>query len=249
MISKNLIKRTLQYHKELYHETFVVKPSLPILYFGDLKRYKSSNIKVVTVGKNPSDNEFRISKSDSFSFVRFPKWRNTEGNLIETLNAYFRTIPLKNWFSSFEPILNGMDCSYYGRKAQNIVIHTDICSPIATSPTWSNLKKIEQEKLFTEGHQIWLELLEELQPDYILVSIPIALFSKVVKTEGKKIISFKEKKDGSPRKKNYEVSLHKFQLKSGKTTNVIFGSAANKPFDTITNEQKKEIGKEVKKID
>ncbi len=115
--------------------------------------------------------------------------------------------------------------------------------------TIEELKKIEQEKLFTEGHQIWLELLEELQPDYILVSIPIALFSKVVKTEGKKIISFKEKKDGSPRKKNYEVSLHKFQLKSGKTTNVIFGSAANKPFDTITNEQKKEIGKEVKKID
>lgn len=200
-ISENLINRTLQYYQSFSSKSFVVKPSLPILYFEDLIKYNNSTIKVITLGKNPSDNEFRDSKTDLFSFVRFPKWRSTEKNLGETLNANFKTLPLKKWFSSFEPILNGMDCSYYGRKAKNIVIHIDFCSPIATSPTWSNLKKKEQDDLFIEGHLIWLELLEELQLSYILASIPIALFSKVFKTKGKLLISFNKKKDGTSRKK------------------------------------------------
>jgi len=248
MISQNLVNRTLNYYQKFSQESFVVKPSLPVLYFGDLIKFNNSEIKVITVGKNPSDNEFRITRADRFSFVRFPKWRSKEENLVESLNAYFKTIPLKNWFSSFEPILNGMSCSFYGQKARNIVIHTDICSPIATFPTWSNLKNEQQENLFNEGHQIWLALIEELQPDFILASIPFALFSKVVKSGGKTIMSFKTKKDGFPRKKPYDVSLHKYQLKSGKEANVVFGIAANKPFDTITNEQKEEIGNELKKI-
>lgn len=35
--------------------------------------------------------------------------------------------------------------------------------------------------------------------------------------------------------------LHEHKLKSGKIAKVVFGSAANKPFDTIINEQKEEM--------
>ena len=248
MISQDLINKSINYYKKFKDEKYVVRPSLPILYFGDLDRYFQSDRRVLTVGKNPSDNEFRLTKDDKFSFVRFQKWKPTEENLIETLNSYFKILPLRKWFSSFEPILNGMDCSYYG-KASNVALHTDICSPIATFPTWSNLTKTEQERLYTEGFQIWLLLLEELQPDYLLISIPAALFKSVIRSSGVPLLSFNQKKDGTTRKKPYEVTLHHFHLKSGKQVNVVFGQAANKPFDTITNDQKHKIGEKILNTD
>ncbi|MFN6037231.1 MAG: hypothetical protein ACK452_02090, partial [Bacteroidota bacterium] len=156
-----------------------VKPSLPILYFGDLIRYKDSPLKIVTVGKNPSLNEFRIKENENFSFIRFPKWDEKSKNLEEVLNTYFETKPLKKWFSSFEPILNGMNASYYNGNWKNTAIHTDICSPIATNPTWSLINKTESEVLFKEGNLLWKQLIEELQPDIILVSIPKQLFTSI----------------------------------------------------------------------
>lgn len=89
MISDKLIKKTFEYFDEFSHDEIVVNPSLPILYFGNLEDYKKSKIKVVTVGKNPSDNEFRLNKNDDFSFVRFPKWDKNQKNLIDSLNSYF----------------------------------------------------------------------------------------------------------------------------------------------------------------
>ena len=128
MISQSIIDKTLQYFDKYSRENFVVEPSLPILYFGDLMDYEKSNLKVLTVGKNPSDNEFKLQKNDDFSYCRFAKWNPETKNLMESLNPYFDDKPLKQWFSSFEPILNGMDSSFYKGKFQNRVLHTDICS-------------------------------------------------------------------------------------------------------------------------
>ena len=54
-ISNDLLKDAmLQYNK--YSELdFIVKPSLPILYFGDLNAYFNSNFKVITAALNPSE--------------------------------------------------------------------------------------------------------------------------------------------------------------------------------------------------
>lgn len=242
MISHELIKKVIKHYKAFENEKFVVSPSLPILYFGDLSAYADSKVKILTVGKNPSDNEFRLTKKDTFNFVRFPMWDPNKENLIETLNAYFEVKPLKQWFSSFEPILNGMNGSYYSGKHDNIALHTDICSPLATSPTWSRLTKTQQEILFTEGYGFWKQLIEELQPDIMLVSVPRSLFQYVFKSNGKELISFDKKKNGDLRQKPYQVTQYDYILKSGKHVVIIFGSAANKPFDTITNKQKYEIG-------
>ena len=243
MISQKIIDKTLKYFNKYSGEEFVVKPSLPILYFGDLVEYEKSIFKILTVGKNPSDNEFKLTKdAEDFSYCRFPKWNPDKLNLTESLNSYFEDTPLGQWFSSLEPILNGMDSSFYKGKFQNRALHTDICSPLATNPTWSLLSKERQKLLFEEGVVIWKELINELQPDVMLISVPINLFKKIIPESGDLLISFGFKKDGTKRKKDYEVFVYNHKLPTGKTTKVIFGQAANTPFGTITNEQKNEIG-------
>ncbi len=155
MISQKLIKKTIKYFRKHQNNSFIVNPSLPILYFGDLDAYLKLEIRILTVGKNPSDNEFRLKKTDSYSFCRFSIWDVEKMNLIESLNPYFEKEPLKQWFSSFKPILNGLNCSYYqNENIKNIAIHTDICSPLATNPTWSKLTKDEQKILFEEGKNL-----------------------------------------------------------------------------------------------
>lgn len=242
MINEKLIQRTLAYYDKFKSENVVVTPSLPILYFGDLEGYKNSELKVITVGKNPSNNEFRVTKTEEYSFVRFPSWDENKRNLIDSLNPYFIINPLKQWFSCFEPILNGISASYYPAKRENIALHTDICSPLATNPTWSKLPKEKQKMLYEEGFFIWKDLIEELQPDVMFVSVPRVLFKSIFSSNGKELLVFKEKKDGTMRKRVYTVESYKYILRNNKCVKVVFGQAANKPFDTISDKQKLIIG-------
>lgn len=233
---------TFDYFNKNKSKSVVVSPSLPILYFGDLNSYRKSELKIISVGKNPSDNEFRLNKKEPFSFVRFSTWNESKKNLIDSLNPYFEDKPLRQWFSSFEPILNGFSASYYKNIYTNIALHTDICSPLATAPTWSKLPTEIQAELYKDGVEIWKELIEELQPDIMLVSIPRILFESEFKSDAETLVVFKEKKDGKPRHKPYVVNLHEYKLKNGKKVKVVFGQAANKPFDTISDQLKNTIG-------
>jgi len=244
MISGQLLNSTFNYFNKQQNDEVVVKPSLPILYFGDLEGYAKSGLKVITVGKNPSLNEFRLQKQEDYSFVRFAKWDAAKKNLTEALNQYFKAdaYPFKQWFASFEPILNGLNTSYYGGIKENIALHTDLCSPLATNPTWSKLSDEKKASLFEGGLALWKQLIEELQPDVLLVSVPRELFNQVFKTKGSELIVFTTKKDGRPRKSSYSVEIHKYQLESNKSVTVLFGQPANKPFDTISAEQKIKIG-------
>ncbi len=99
------------------------------------------------------------------------------------------------------------------------------------------------KKYCLKREKIWRELIEELQPDIMLISIPKKLFKEVIPEDGDLLISYDLKKDGTKRKKEYQVFIHKHKLKSGKQVKVVFGQAANKPFDSITKEQKMNIGK------
>lgn len=45
----------LRHHND---ESVVVRPSMPILYFGDRPRFDASPHKIITVGLNPSKAEF-----------------------------------------------------------------------------------------------------------------------------------------------------------------------------------------------
>ena len=67
-MNKNLLEKALYHFKQFEKEEYVVAPSLPILYFGDTNKYLKSKLKVITVGKNPSNVEFRLNSSEKYSF-------------------------------------------------------------------------------------------------------------------------------------------------------------------------------------
>ena len=145
-------------------------PAAPILFFGDLDAYRKSPLPVVTVGLNPSLKEFPADEP----FRRFPLLGTNRDHepdrYLDAMSAYFRTCPYRSWFGAFEQLLNGAGSSYYAGNAESTALHTDICSPVATVPTWTGLgkperKALEEQKALEEdGGPLWHMLLETLRP-------------------------------------------------------------------------------------
>lgn len=223
-----------------------MKPSIPILFFGDSSKYFSSRLKVITLGLNPS----RVEFPEADRFFRFDAARSVYPRIIEgacheeylqALNGYFRkppNHPYEPWFNSFEPLLNGLDCSYYG-SAVNTAIHTDLCSPLATDPTWSNLPKDAQCRLFDCGTPLWHSLVEWLLPDLIVASLAKSHLGRISfpQQNGWRVIYTVE------RTNPYRVELAKLEMANGSSTMLVFGKAANTPFGTISNVDKEGIGR------
>ena len=105
-----------------------VSPAIPILFFGDLNAYFASRTRVLTVGLNPSLREF---PADS-PFWRFPCAEGVTASepdrYLNALSAYFRTDPYRSWFSAFEPLLNGLEASYYDGQPSTVPPHRHLLS-------------------------------------------------------------------------------------------------------------------------
>jgi hypothetical protein len=234
----------------LYHQTMgiacVVKPSIPILFFGDSTRYFASPLKVITAALNPSRAEFPAGDP----FARFPQAAHVypgilsghfHAEYVDALNEYFRCHPYRGWFSSFEPILNGMGASYYDEQL-NAVLHTDLCSPLATNPTWSGLTE-GRAMLAEEGLPLWLRLARLLAPDVILVSVArhyLGTLDFPVVRDWETIFTIQ-------RANPYHVEVREIEVASGKRTLLIFGPASEKPFGKVSNYAKVEIGRRIVK--
>ena len=156
-----------------------VTPSVPILFFGDLDAYWTSPLRVVTVGLNPSRYEF----PDGDPFRRFSLGGGSgdrePGRYLDAMSAYFVTEPYSNWFNTFEQLLNGAGSSYYTEKAGSTALHTDICSPIATDPTWSGLERTTRVALAADRHPLWHELLKVLRPQIAVLSVADATINRL----------------------------------------------------------------------
>ena len=100
-ISEEIKKKAREHYRKFQNENFIIKPSFPVLYFGDLNEYSDSQIKIVTVGKNPSYWEF-FNGCEYTTKLRFPKWDEGKRNFEEALNSYFNICPYLQWFSSYE---------------------------------------------------------------------------------------------------------------------------------------------------
>ena len=137
-----------------------VSPAAPILFFGDLEAYQNkSELRVLTVGKNPSWKEFTAGER----FQRFPRLTGDRsdqepGHYVDSVSDYFRTDPYCGWFSAFEPLLNGAGASYYADESSTAV-QTDICSPVATEPSWTGLDKSTPADLQTDDVPLWHRLM------------------------------------------------------------------------------------------
>jgi hypothetical protein len=218
----------------------LVRPSIPILFFGDDERYVSSPLKVITVGLNPSRLEF--PRGDPF--LRFPAARHIDPRQpaldahLAALRAYFRVRPYNAWFRpAFEPILNGLAASYYDGAATNTALHTDICSPLATDPTWSRLGEVGAA-LTTVGVELWHRLTERLAPDVILISVAREHLDKILFPR----LGVWEKVHTIARKNPFTVQALRLEVVPQKPTLLVFGRAANLPFGTVSADDKRTIG-------
>lgn len=244
-----LIRTSWQMYATFEQQPFLVKPSIPILFFGDSDKYFSSRFKVITLGLNPSRAEF----PEPDRFLRFDAARGVYPRILEgacydkylqALNGYFRrppNHPYGPWFNSFEPLLRGLDCSYYGTTT-NTALHTDLCSPLATDPTWSKLPEEAQRRLFDCGTPLWHSLIEWLIPDLIVASLARSHLRRIVfpQRDGWRVIY-------TIRRTNpYIVELIKLRVGNGSITNLVFGKAANTPFGTVSSIDKDRIGRALK---
>jgi len=250
-ISTNILQKALTHYNELCELEFVLKPSLPILYFGNVSAYFKSEFKVITAALNPSAAEFKKSKNSNPSYLRFPEYDNSIETLYLSLNNYFKHLPYEKWFgipnfskSGFLPIMNGLGTCYYSGVQKNTAIHTDICSPLATNPTWSNLSSEQKTVLFKDGFEIWKQLILELKPDLILMSLKKAHLESLPLDFVKRVFTKTGKQTANRKKMEYVIDHYKLNL-DGFVTNMIWGSAQNTPFQPFKS--KKELGQQILK--
>lgn len=151
----------------------IVKDSFPIVWFGDMRKYFHSKVKVVTIGLNPSNNEFPMDNPN----LRFPGAREAYeqgkmGRVCDSLNGYFdcKRAPYWKWFIAYERALGFMKfgVTYGGEKsrcttADNYAIHLDFFSAIATDPTYSGLKR---KKVFLQNTELFNKLFHYLTNEW-----------------------------------------------------------------------------------
>ena len=221
-----------------------VKPAAPILFFGDLGAYRVSTLRVLTVGLNPSLQEFPADRP----FSRFPLDEGTAGrgrdHYLYALSSYFRTNPYRAWFRAFEPLLNGAGASYY-EGFTSTALHTDICSPVATDPTWSKLGDVDRSTLEADGGLLWRMLLKILEPQVVVLSVAKRHLERIAfepqGNEWTAIHTFDRTGGGAPRSRPYEVMARWYDV-DGKPSLFIFGPAAQTPFGLISDPQKGKVG-------
>ena len=219
-----------------------VNPAVPILFFGDIDAYRRSQTRILTVGLNPSLEEFPSHRP----FRRFPLASTVTASdpdrYIRALSAYFRTDPYHTWFRNFEPLLNGAKASYYPSWASTVV-HTDICSPIATDPTWSRLEGSDRASLEVHGPTLWHRLVEELKPHIVVVSVAQRYLSHIVfdpLSRWKPMYRFERTDSGALRSRPYEVRARWYRI-GGDSTLFVFCPAGRTPL-TISTNQKRSLG-------
>ncbi len=221
-----------------------VAPAAPILFFGDLDAYWKSPLRAVTVGLNPSLKEFPTDDP----FRRFPLDDNNgdrePGRYLNAMSAYFRTDPYGSWFGTFEPLLNGAGSSYYAGQAVSTALHTDICSPVATNPTWTGLGRAERTALEKDGGRLWRMLLEALRPQLVFLSVAKGHLGRIdfnPISEWRTVRIFERTKSGALRKQPYKVMVRWYEA-GGERFLCVFGQAAQRPFGLLSVDQKHETG-------
>ena len=125
----------------------------------------------------------------------------------------------------------------------NRVLHTNICSPWATDPTWSKLPNQEKKNLMENEHgfEQWKQLIRQLKPDIILFSIPEEYIKKLdLENERSVFVTISNDKKGVPRKKSVVIEKGVY----GRSL-AIFGRTWNVPFGALGEDQKKDLGQKI----
>lgn len=211
----------------------------PILFFGDFDSYMASAVRVLTVAKNPSDQEF--PQDDPLH--RFPRFTGNGNDrkprrYTDAMSDYFREAPYASWFGDFEHVLEGAGASY-GDGAESTALHTDICSPVATHPTWTGLDRSERRELQEYGVPLWHRLLTILNPHVVLLSFRREHLSSIEFTSltgWRTIRRFKRTRDGKSRSVPYRLYANWYEV-AGDPSLFLFGQGAQKPFGPLSHKR------------
>ena len=179
---------------------------------------------------------------DTDRFFRFPAARYSGSRPPETprflraLANYFREQPYDAWFKpAFKELLCGMGASHY--DGADTALHTDICSPLATEPTWSRLRS-ERAVLERDGVELWHRLVQRLEPEVILISVARQHLEKIrFRHVGAWRTLYTVERDNP-----FLVEAIHLEVIPGKRTLLVFGQAANLPFGTVSGADKRKIG-------
>ena len=247
LLDAEIYRRCLTHSHEMRGYDFVVPHSLPIPYFGALADYLASPLRVVTAALNPSDREFPIvdPRFDVAEGLRGP------AALEAQLSGYFKRRPYRAWFSAFEPVLNGLGASFGGEMASerhaSTALHLDMCSPIATSPTWSKLTPTQREILTPSGRAIFECLIDALKPDLIVASLGWkhlrawnGAFDAGPRWES--LVVYTDAASGQPLRAPLAVKVNEARWRMGRPVAFANASAAEKPFGRFTTERKRSVG-------
>jgi hypothetical protein len=247
----------------------VLSKSIPVLYFGNLEAYRSSDLRVITVGSNPSDHEFR---SDDGEPVEDPYWRfssigppgsYSHEEYRDALGSYFKKDSGSNedtgpeggtdyhdWFKRCNRVLKGLGASYYDGAART-ALHTDLHSPLATCVSWSKLGNEApdlKDNLRAEGIPLWHRLVEVLQPDVILALVSEDHFDDIDfdRVGNEEVIAHLHRKTNGELRKNgsYDVNAQPIQVGDEQAT-LVHGRKNHVPF-MIGERQASDVGQAIR---
>ena len=158
--------------------SFVVQNSIPIVWFGNIDAYDQSPTRILTIGLNPSKEEFPKHAPPRFDRIDVELLKSSTDFLTNTLNNYFEKNPYIKWFSKYNKLLSSLDASYGGvfGKKENTALHIDIYSAIATDPNWGKLSDIQKYRL--ENSSLFNKLFLVLDPDIVLISVNRQIFNE-----------------------------------------------------------------------
>lgn len=123
-------------------------------------------------------------------------------------------------------------------------MHTDLCSPVPTSPTWSRLPKATRAVLAGPGVRLWHDLVRVLQPHVVLLSVARSHLATIaftaIEPEWTVLHTIEQKKQP------YLVRARRYDV-DGSPVLVVWGRAANTPFGSISYAARREIGARILK--
>jgi hypothetical protein len=236
---EDLVGRAWDQHRQAQSQSWLVRPSAPVLYFGDMDGYRDSPLRVSTVALNPSNREF----PEAQPLARFPRADLGATEYVASLNRYFLGAPYMGWFDSFDRTLAGLQCSYRPTHS-NVGLHTDIGSCLPTSPTWTGLPSGIRDVLATQGVPLWHDLATYLRPQILICSIKrewLRLIHFNALSEWRQVGLFDRTEAGDARAQPIPVTVRWYEI-ADEPTLVAFVRAAQKPLGLLSNPQKSIAG-------
>lgn len=259
MSMEGLANKVWHYFKSVNMDTYgITCPSIPVPYLGDYEAYEKSPIKIITAELNPSNNEF----PSNYTFSRFYESETLYDKeeltpeetsiYLNSLNMYFN-YNSHEWFEHYEPILNAMNTSFFTGH-QNSALNTYLLSPLATAEKWAKHEKTahlyDVQNFTRKGTEIWLKLVDILQPDIILSSLGTYSRRRVFieqKLEWALYETFNKTSKGKERRRPYEMHCTVASLPSGNKCLLAFGTSNVLPF-MLSDEQKNILGRKIYKL-